>query len=211
MTNRQFWTGIVVLWIVVIIISFFLGRDFQFAIWTGLVVSALWFTVDRLINDIDKNVADQQHLRDLIREMGSRDNGTAIRAVENLRNIGSLTDGMLNSRNFRGADLRKAPLEGAQLLGAHFESCDLGNAHFEHANLHGAFFQKADLSGAYFNSAPLSDAHFEGSNLGGAHIEGAMFISEAFFDENTTLPNFKKWKPGTDMSEFTKVIIKGFK
>lgn len=74
--------------------------------------------------------------RRLIREMGSRDNGIALRAVQELREYGYLSDGSLHS-----VWLMRANLEGAELY-----SADIRGAALHSANLRGAELIGANLS-----------------------------------------------------------------
>jgi uncharacterized protein YjbI with pentapeptide repeats len=64
-----------------------------------------------------------QHKRQLSRQMSSRDNGTALSAVEELRASGWLTDGSL-----AGAYLRWANLQHSDLRKANLERIDFANA-----------------------------------------------------------------------------------
>jgi uncharacterized protein YjbI with pentapeptide repeats len=64
---------------------------------------------------------------ELIRRLGSRDNGIALQALEEVRAHGWLYDGTL-----RGANLAYANLEGANL-----EKVDLQKATLTHANFKG--------------------------------------------------------------------------
>jgi len=81
----------------------------------------------------------------LIRQMGSKDNSTALRAADELRALGHLTDGTLHH-----ADLKYANLAGAIL-----SSADLRAAYLSFANLNGADLRDAGLQDAILRNADL--------------------------------------------------------
>ncbi|MBN1428728.1 MAG: pentapeptide repeat-containing protein [Anaerolineae bacterium] len=104
----------------------------------------------------------------LIRQMRSKDNGTALQSVEELR-----AQGWLAGETLRGADLYRANLEGANLI-----SVDLGGATLREAILQGAYMrgvnlENADLSGANCLAAVMRDARMRGANLKEANLERA--------------------------------------
>src|SRR5262249_27365925 len=80
----------------------------------------------------------------LIRDVGSRVNDVAIRAIEELNVRQWLEDGSLSHRKFSMANLQGANLAGANLRGAWLSS------YLQKANL-----QEADLSGANLLGANL--------------------------------------------------------
>ncbi len=95
----------------------------------------------------------------LILEMGSPDNGIALRATQIMqREYSYLVDGSLRhkffwSANLNGAELLSAELEGASfhfasMIGTHLHGANLKNVAFWQTNLEGAFLQDANISGA---------------------------------------------------------------
>jgi hypothetical protein len=111
-------------------------RQLFIDLWANLGTELASIAATVLIIDALNQRRDAQRLKEqLIREMGSRDNGTALRAVEELQARGWLGDGAL-----QGADLRRANLRGARLTRADLEQADLYNA-----NLNDAYLVRANL------------------------------------------------------------------
>ncbi len=147
-----------------------------------------------LISPYWENKEKKRIVAELIRKMGSGDNGTARVAVEELRAIGALTDGTLNGRSFYGANLRNANLGLAILI-----NTDFGNAHLENANL-----LCADLGGANLGSTPkrlrerldnegvpYEGAHLEGADLRESYLDGANLILAHLEGANLKMANLK--------------------
>ncbi|MBE0690269.1 MAG: pentapeptide repeat-containing protein [Anaerolineae bacterium] len=175
----------------------------------------------------DAQRANRERLQELITQMGSKDNGLAIAAVEILRLRGWLYDGSLQGAylyyaNLEGADLGSvhltganligAHLTGANLIGAHLEGARLGSANLQGVNLDGSHLQRTHLIGAHLEGANLGSAHLQGAHLSGAHLTGVNLGSAhltgvnligAQFDEHTTLPDGTQWTPDTNMTCFT--------
>ena len=113
----------------------------------------------------------------------------------------------LAGANLRGASLADFFLAQADLRGAEFNGADLKRANFSGANLQGA-----NLSGAILNEArlvrsnmqeaDLRDSNLSDANLGSANLVGAD-LRGAVFNENTKLPNNKRWTLDIDMGCFT--------
>lgn len=99
-----------------------------------LVPEAIGITFTVLIIDRLDLMRENRLVRDqLIRQMQSRYNHTALQAVEELRVLGYLSDGSLHGRDLRGAHLQDANLYEADLRDA-----DLRNAILRNADLYGA-------------------------------------------------------------------------
>lgn len=124
----------------------------------------------------------------LIREIGSHDNGIALRALEELRVAGWLQDGSLHNvflkkanlegSNFQGSDLTGAILSGANLRGADLQDTNLLGANMNGANLNQANLSYANLSyailwGASLEMAKLDNATVKGGNLNQASLRWA--------------------------------------
>jgi hypothetical protein len=142
-------------------------------------------------------VSTRDRRAQLIRQMGSRDNGIALQAVEELRVRGWLTDDSLQEAllvraNLQRADLYKAYLQGADLSGVNLQRADLSGANLQEAHLYMANLQGTNLVDANLQGTYLVDANLQGAELNGAEL-----------DENTTLPDDTNWTPGTDMARFT--------
>src|SRR5215216_4719706 len=99
--------------------------------------------IDRLNEQRERTQSTAKLKEQLIREMGSRDNGTALRAVGELRGHEWLTDGTLC-----GADLSNTDLQEADLRGANLHQANLISANLHLSDLRGANLSEADLRGA---------------------------------------------------------------
>lgn len=131
--------------------------------------------------------ADKNQVAQLIKEMGSKNNNVALRAVNSLRELGHLSDGTLETAKLRGANLQGAKLSYVNLRGAF-----LGWAKLQDALLVGA-----DLQGVI-----LWSANVQGANLEKANLEGAV-LENAFFDEMTILPDGSYWSREANLARFT--------
>lgn len=131
--------------------------------------------------------ADKDQIAQLVREMGSKNNNVALRAVNSLRELGHLTDGTLEMAKLRGANLQDAKLSFANLRGAFLGWAKLQDALLVSAELQGAILWTANLQGA---------------NLEKANLEGAV-LENAFFDETTILPDGSYWSREANLARFT--------
>ena len=95
---------------------------------------------------------------ELINKLQSPDLHHVLRAVEDLRATGMLSDGSL-----RGIALCQAILEGADLKGA--DLC--------YVDLHQADLNEVDLTNAKLQAAKLNRASLQGANLEGANLTNA--------------------------------------
>jgi uncharacterized protein YjbI with pentapeptide repeats len=91
----------------------------------------------------------------LINQIRSRDNNTALQAVEEMRIRGWLSDGSL-----RGITLIRAQLQGADLTEADLSYVDFHQAEMEFVDL-----SKSNLRGAKLTSAKLISANLSGADL----------------------------------------------
>ncbi len=118
---------------------------------------------------------DIRHRDELIRQMGSADNDTAVQAVDILSARGWLRDGSLEQANLRGANLSHANLLGAvmpgalltnaELSGAQMSRVQLHNANLDNARLWSAMLSRADLHSSSLVRADLTDANLRSANL----------------------------------------------
>lgn len=131
-----------------------LGTELIGAFVTFMLLTVLWGTLEK---QVDQETKDSKLKQQLIREMGSPDNGIALRAVEELRAQGWLVDG----------SLKRANLEGANLKGANLANADLTNAILWSANLEDARMTHAILAGAYLEWTNLKDADLREADLSG--------------------------------------------
>jgi hypothetical protein len=126
--------------------------------------------IDKLVERRDKH---QQKER-LIREMGSRDSGTALSAVDELRARGWLTDGSLIRADLKYANLADANLADAVMPGAYLTFAVLKAADLRNANLRGAILRAADLREALLLNTDLTDTKILDANLQNAKMQGAI-------------------------------------
>ncbi|MEO0595982.1 MAG: pentapeptide repeat-containing protein [Chloroflexota bacterium] len=159
----------------------------------------------------------------LAREAYSRDNSTALNAVDWLRAEKWLCledpEHLLS-----GTKMSRANLENAYLYGADLQAVNLYKANLSKADL-----SKSDLRNAYLYRANLSYASLYGTDLRGACLWGANLrqvnhLDATIFDETTILPDAnplkdehgqtryddagkvifdKHWSPDVDMNRYT--------
>jgi hypothetical protein len=168
----------------------------------------------------EKDAATQDLKQRLIRQLGSQLNEDAIRAADELRARGWLTDGSLQGvslshaslqgANLGGADLEQADLSGANMIQANLINAKLQRANLMLAKLEGASLQGANLKGAILMAANLRSANLTGSNLQEAvleeaDLEWATLPRSVIINEKTSLPDGSYWTPDIvfDFSRFT--------
>lgn len=139
--------------------------DYTTNVFTGLIdVIATVLIIDRL----NARRTEQERKEELIFQLGSEDNSTALAAARMLRYKGWLEDGSL-----MGIHLLRANLQGANLLGA-----DLASAVLWQANLQNAILESINLQDAVLWMANLdSTVLIEGANLKRAELGGATFTN----------------------------------
>lgn len=142
----------------------------------GIAIGVL--LIDRANEKRAKRSAKQQLKSQLIREMSSKDNGIALRAIEEIRHHRWLYDGSLRNQVFSGANW-----EGADLAGADFQ----GSA-IIFSNLRG---------GVDLTAAQLNDTSFDESDL--SEVIG---LETAYF-KKIGMPDGEWYLPGTNLSRFT--------
>lgn len=169
------------------------------------------------IDGIGRSRATQQEKRRLILQMGSNENSLSKEAVrilyiEQWLFDGTLRHAKLEKSNLAGAHLERADLQHADMDGAILNDAVLYEALLKRASLIKAKMNRAnlitsdlryavllntDLQGAFLDGAKLQDVDLSGANLSGSTIEKAKL------DEDTTLPDGKKWFYGIDLSCYT--------
>lgn len=111
------------------------------------------------------------HTAQLLLDMASQDQGVAIKAVNELRQEGSLFDGSLNAAFLWYANLQGANLSDADFCESSLRRANLQDAQLVGANLSNCGFLGANLQNTDFRDAWLSDSRFEGANLDGANLK----------------------------------------
>ena len=161
----------------------------------------LGIIVDRRRQEEARQEAREELKKRLIREMRSKDNATALNAVEELKAHGWLDDGSLQGAFLVGADLHGAFLAGANLSGADLTNTNLKEASLATANLEGTDLEYANLHRANLGYADLRDSDMGFANLHGADLRFSN-LQQTILD-HTTLPDEALWTPETDMERFT--------
>ncbi len=111
---------------------------------------------------------------ELINKLQALDSRIVLKAVEELRAGGMLSDGSL-----RSIALCQAVLEGANLKGADLCYVDLHQACLDDADLAGAHLQAAKLNRASLRGANLKDANLTNADLYKVNLRGATNLTEA--------------------------------
>lgn len=96
-----------------------------------------------------KEEAIAEKKKNLIVQMRSTDNATALNAVIELQENKWLYDGSLKNANLFNANLKGAELADANLIGANLSQANLTDVILYNANLSGANLWHSDLSGAF--------------------------------------------------------------
>lgn len=135
--------------------------------------------------------------------------------IQFLRGVG-LTDTLLVGAHMAGIDLShsdvsfvnlsKSNLHTANLFKANLHWANLREAWLVNANLREANLTSANLSNANLSSANLELANLRGASLNNADLRGAKLVgatvtpdqlAQALLDENTILPDGKRYSPPT--------------
>lgn len=125
-----------------------------------------------IIDALNENRATRELKARLIREMGSADRGTALRAIEELKAQGWLKDGSLHGAFLWRANLKEVWLDNANLQHVQLHLANLRKAHLKAADLREATLADTDLA-----EAELVAANLEGANLVGANLSASLLIS----------------------------------
>lgn len=165
-----------------------LTSDFYANLSTELLSIAITVLVIDSLNTYHESRAEK---RRLIIEMGSSDNGIALRAIKIMRKEYSyVTDGSLNRKDFSGSNLRGAELYSASLQGSHFHYADLAGVELYNANLKWAIFWRTNLEHAILTDADLSNAIFTYANLKNAKVTREQ-LKASYSLRGTILPSGK--------------------
>lgn len=76
------------------------------------------------------------------------------------------------------------------------------NEDYRNSNLYGANLKHSTLYRVNFSGADMRYSNMQKANLSEANLMNAK-LSNALFDENTILPDGKKWTPETDIQRYT--------
>ena len=145
--------------------------SFALNLGTELLGAVLTFILLELILGRQEKQEEQlrtesELLARLLRQMRSKDNSTALQAVEELRALGWLTGDTL-----RGIDLYRANLEGTNLTSVNLEGATLREAILQGAYLRGINLENANLAKANCLAAVMRDSRLRGADLREANLE----------------------------------------
>jgi uncharacterized protein YjbI with pentapeptide repeats len=132
----------------------------------SLCTNALGIGVGVFILDQRAQQREESRFKaDLIYKLGSRINPEAIRAAEELKRHGWLTDGSLKGINLNDANLRNAHLEDGKFAEATFNSAKLQNVDLRNADLQKSWWIGTKLEGAQLARCNLEEAKMAGADL----------------------------------------------
>ena len=175
----------------------------------GAVVTTIFLGIVILVTQQYQSI--QNRKAELILQMGSPDNATAVEAARQLNTLGWIKDGTLSNvdlwganlaganleganltnTNLRTANLTNANLAGADLTNADLMGADLTNADLRDANLMSAFVQVADLTGTSLWNANLTHVVLSRADLAGANLEGANLTHAFLWEADLTGANLR--------------------
>lgn len=212
--------GIVLVLIGIWIGSLLFGEGYSTNLYTEMI--SIFVTV-LVLDRLNERRSVEQRKQTLKREACSRDNSTALNAIDWLRAEAWLTVNdetpllrhtKLSRANLHNAYLYEADLEYTNLYKADLSHADLSRANVYDSFLHRATLQYTSLYGTDLRKAVLWDAS----------LRGAKYIETVIFDEETILPDAqpvrdedgkhrindkghyiydKYWTPDTDMTRYT--------
>lgn len=148
-----------------------------------LSISLTVLLIDRLYERREAVTLKQR----LLRELGSSDNGFAVRAAKEVRAQGWMADGSLTKCDLSLANLANANFQGAIVI-----DTNCYKAHLIDANFKGAKFTGGSFHETLFNGATLDDtivdgdadflkAEFAGASLRDIQLPGAKLEEAVFF------------------------------
>lgn len=136
-----------------------------------------------IIDQLYQRRETKQQTERLLREIRSKENSIALRALEELKALGLVDRGVLVAADLKyanlqdaiinGADMRRAYLTFANLREADLRGTDLSDAILRQCNLQAVLLLNVNLTGAKLLEADLRDANLNGANLTGANLAGA--------------------------------------
>ncbi|GAB4530553.1 MAG: hypothetical protein OHK0046_51180 [Anaerolineae bacterium] len=142
-------------------------------IWTEWISIILTVSI---LNRMAERREDKRRLddlrRQLVRDVGGRDNLTALNALREMRERDWLngTEGVLKAANLEDAELQGADLRGAILRRANLNTANLNKADLREADLRRAVLRDATLRGANLSSANFGGAQLQSADLSTANL-----------------------------------------
>lgn len=211
--------------LVLILIGIWIGSlIFNAGYFTNVYTEALSVIATIVVLDRLSDWRDVRRLKGrLMREACSRDNSTALNAIDWLRSEKWLTvsddETLMSCQKMARANLESAYLYEANLERVNFYKANLTKADLSKANLQDAYLHRANLANT---SAYGTD--FRGTVLWMSNLRNVKHIEKAIFDINTVLPDArpirnadgqvvydeqghvlfdKYWTADTDMTRYT--------
>lgn len=156
------------------------GQDYSMNVFTellGLLATVL------ILDRITEFRLEQQLKRRLVREAASRDNSTAISAIDWIQAEGWATG---HNSILRGANLLKSNLQNANFRDANLEQAILTNSNvagvdFRNARLRGAILHNVKLQDASVIATDLSDCYISNMNFDARVMPEVLFRNSEFF------------------------------
>lgn len=126
----------------------------------------------------------------LLNQLRNAGNGTALSALDALKERVAHKDGTLSELDLSGASLSKATLATADLKAIDFTAATLEHAYFANANLENAIFRDTTMTFANLRGATVKNATFENANLTQANFARADLSGVNFQNANLSQANF---------------------
>lgn len=156
----------------------------------GVDLISIAFTV-LILDYLAQRRQDAQDRAELERDLVGENNAFAVRAIQELRHNGWLTEA-LQRANLAETKLYRARLEQSNLAHKNLERADLHEANLEEANLVHASLKDSNLEGTIFKKADLQQASLKRANLKNANLEGAILRAADL--ENSYLEGARLWQ-----------------
>lgn len=175
-----------------------------FLLFIALVLGISGFRLENLVQDYVPNIVtecisiaitiliieelnvrrERKNLRNrLKRELWSKDQGISLRAINELREHGWISDGSLENISLPYSVLDRAELKGVVLNGADLQNSSLQRAYIGHAQLRNIDFSNANLTSTIFNHSDLTGSDFTGAITENASFEDTILIDAKFSKE----------------------------
>ncbi len=156
------------------------------------------FIIDILNRRRDERRREQELREQLVLDLHSPNNSTAIEAIHKMHvrdwlsgEESPLRKGVFFEVDWRNAQLSGSDLESAKFFGARLEGADLSAAYLYFAYMSQINLAKAKLRDAYLDCADLSFACLEGTNLSSASLLDTELKSANLNDADCSWANFE--------------------
>ncbi len=109
----------------------------------------------------------------------------------------------LKRSKFKKAIMSKVKIRNAIGIGVDFISARLKYANFNDSQFTKCNFKDARLREASIQNAQFIECNMQNTNLYKANLSGTQFINVTF-DQNTTLPDGRRWNPNIQLEDYTR-------